>query len=739
MAEYLDKTGLTYLWSKIKAKFDAKADKTALDEKADKTALDAKADKTALDEKADKTTVNALGKRIDNLIMPSGKESSAEVIDARNGYDGTTYDTLGTAIRTQVNDLNEHLVTYSVKLDRFKQLKLFAIKNGENFVVRSEDGTNMTPAYLKFYNSNGQQLAEYSLLDYKTPKRNITYTNDDSYYITIAGGTAQNIIVEKVDDNLHYYFSNTAEKYIYDNALKVHLGELDLKKDFNARIGDIIVCENTNGDEFTVQFLSMFDEHGQQCANYSLRDYHTPKRFFVFNSSNGNDCTKIKLSGGSAQDVIIYNLSLTANEYYYENISQLTSDVDVVYGNTENSIAIRNLYELYSFNVSKGDTISFSSVDGSNMTPEYIRLYSAYGKEISYRSLKDFHTNLRTVTYEEDEQIKYIALTGGTAQDIIVKNISKSIRDVINDQTSVINRNNLMLKSLDVTEKVKEYQSKISNGLSNESFIFFTDAHTMQHNYTNSVNKSSYQIVNNYLIDKIKTYKDNTCVDFVIDGGDWLQDSDTAEDAKMHLGIVNGKCKTLGKCYHLVGNHDTNYQGSTTLDNETITNIMFRDFGKTYYSFNGKNTKFYCLNSGLDNKNTLNDFDNAQIEWLCSSLGEDSSENIAICTHIWWNGNEDAKTVFSNAITNIVNAYNNRGTYGTHNFENARGKIKFVLSGHTHKDLTETLATGTVVVSSINSGYGNNSFDMVYADYSNSKLYFVRVGVGENREFDLIS
>ena len=39
MAEYLDKTGLTYLWSKIKAKFDAKADKTALDAKADKKQL----------------------------------------------------------------------------------------------------------------------------------------------------------------------------------------------------------------------------------------------------------------------------------------------------------------------------------------------------------------------------------------------------------------------------------------------------------------------------------------------------------------------------------------------------------------------------------------------------------------------------------------------------------------------------------------------------------------------------
>lgn len=87
MAEYLDKTGLTYLWSKIKAKFDAKADKTALDAKADKT------------------TADALGKRIDNLILSSGTESSAEVVDARTGYDGTKYDTLGTAIRKQVSEL----------------------------------------------------------------------------------------------------------------------------------------------------------------------------------------------------------------------------------------------------------------------------------------------------------------------------------------------------------------------------------------------------------------------------------------------------------------------------------------------------------------------------------------------------------------------------------------------------------------------------------------------------------
>ena len=56
-----------------------------------------------------KPAVDALGKRIDNLILSSGNESSAEVIDARAGYDGTAYETLGTAIRSQINSLSNDI------------------------------------------------------------------------------------------------------------------------------------------------------------------------------------------------------------------------------------------------------------------------------------------------------------------------------------------------------------------------------------------------------------------------------------------------------------------------------------------------------------------------------------------------------------------------------------------------------------------------------------------------------
>lgn len=103
MAEYLDKTGLTYLWSKIKAKLDAKTD--------------------------------ALGKRIDNLILSSGNESSAEVIDARTGYDGTAYDTLGKAIREQVNDIYadlENLINKRYRLHNDKSRIIYSDLITEN-------------------------------------------------------------------------------------------------------------------------------------------------------------------------------------------------------------------------------------------------------------------------------------------------------------------------------------------------------------------------------------------------------------------------------------------------------------------------------------------------------------------------------------------------------------------------------------------------------------------------------
>lgn len=56
--------------------------------------------------------IKTTNSRIDNLIVSSGSDSSAEVIDARTGYNGTAYETLGKAIRTQV--ANKRAFTYNL-------------------------------------------------------------------------------------------------------------------------------------------------------------------------------------------------------------------------------------------------------------------------------------------------------------------------------------------------------------------------------------------------------------------------------------------------------------------------------------------------------------------------------------------------------------------------------------------------------------------------------------------------
>ena len=175
----------------------------------------------------------ALNSRIDNLIAPSGAESSAEVVDARTGYDGTKYDTLGTAIRTQVDNLENDI-------DNYNKYNYDNYEYSENRLYI--DGLEKD----KYIDRNGSDIKDYSgwaLSDYLPVEKNEIYVwtfgipakdNVHNVYCAlfdanrkyIGSGnqeddTLENKALIKTDSNTAYVRISQDSKYFTNNAMLV--------------------------------------------------------------------------------------------------------------------------------------------------------------------------------------------------------------------------------------------------------------------------------------------------------------------------------------------------------------------------------------------------------------------------------------------------------------------------------------------------------------------------------------
>lgn len=295
-----------------------------------------------------------------------------------------------------------------------------------------------------------------------------------------------------------------------------------------------------------------------------------------------------------------------------------------------------------------------------------------------------------------------------------------------------------------IGEKCAEFAALMNNSENVESFIFFTDPHLAE-------NDNYEEQMRSYL-KTLKTYYDATPTSFVVCGGDWIGNSDTQKEACFKLGFIDGQMRSrFDKYYPVLGNHDTNYQGVTeegasahsgTLTNETVHNLMFRENGGLYYSFNAQNTKFYVLDSGTDWDNTMTNYRWEQVEWLANQLLQDDAQHIAVVVHMMFSSGN----LFGMAgyILSVFRAYNDRSSLTIDNgtvfdFSAATGRIEFVISGHTHEDKVMVVNEIPVVVTT-NMRNGNTpTFDLCMADYTNRKLHMVRVGSGENRTVELYS
>lgn len=377
------------------------------------------------------------------------------------------------------------------------------------------------------------------------------------------------------------------------------------------------------------------------------------------------------------------------------------------------------------------DRLLFSSAGGTKIDYEYVLTEDDLTKGVS--GIGAFTTVVSSDLSLRLSVIKYPYSTAATTVDASYDFVSS--------------KNN----SITTSAKLEEFGAITAVSTDFDCFLFFTDPHIFQHD----VNETGMENA----IGEIEYAFNNTPTDFVLCGGDWLQNNDTPTQAAAKLGRINGimEGKFKENYYPILGNHDTNYQGvdasgnanSGTLDNETLTRLWFRRFGKMYYSFKSHlGTRFYVFDTGTDWVSTMNDYRWTQIDWFANQLTANDDKHSAIALHIITN-QETSSDIDSNGLITqllaeniflVAQAYNAKTSITlngiAYDFSKTSGKIAFTIAGHSHFDYLVVYKDIPICITTL--ATYTPTFDLCCIDYANAKLKMVRIGSGSNRELDIV-
>ena len=344
----------------------------------------------------------------------------------------------------------------------------------------------------------------------------------------------------------------------------------------------------------------------------------------------------------------------------------------------------------------------------------------------------------------------YIVLKNGYANPdgrLFELSIAKQVEQMKNEGIEDTFNSSLYIDTVDWRIKTEAFSKLLKETDKIETFLFFTDPH-----YMGAGESTSFEANMKKHIGTIEKYYNSTPMNFLVCGGDWLNNNDTKDHACFKLGWIDGFMHDkFKKYYSVIGNHDTNYQGIDTtgseartgrLDVNTLRNLWYRDYDNLYYSFNSINSRNYVLDTGIDWVVNMDEYKWSQLDWLCKDLIQNNPEHASIFMHIVYNSDPNNITPLAQNLGLVIEAYNNHTALTlnevVYDFTSITGHIDFVMAGHIHADANITLG-GVPCILTLNSGKTSSypSFDMVLVDYDAHKLKCIRVGYGEDREFDI--
>lgn len=266
----------------------------------------------------------------------------------------------------------------------------------------------------------------------------------------------------------------------------------------------------------------------------------------------------------------------------------------------------------------------------------------------------------------------------------------------------------------------------------NESFIFFTDPHLS--GLSNEHIRAA--------LEQLSSYYHEGDFDFCLCGGDWLNKDESYSEAYQTLDYVTGTADELfsGCYYTVVGNHDSNYQGSSRLSQQVINDLLFGEGKKAYYAFETEKTNWMVFDTGIDWESDMTEYRWEQLEWFASELKANMKQHIMVALHIFCN----SSTVqpFAENIMALSETFNRRGTIvlndESYDFSDVTGKIACFLCGHNHVDIVYDTYSIPVICTTNFMKDKVYTFDLCHLDWKSEKLIMKRIGFGEDRQVNLV-
>ena len=646
-----------------------------------------------------------------------------------------------------------------------------SIASGEKFcIMYTRPSTNWT--YFYGYDSNGTQYSNPILSTNLSEGINIITAPGDIASIGWADSSTTTSGI--------YKFSVVAYDSVFSEANEaLQLANYVVpvvdtycycKNIIGAKPGVLYPCEVENGTPLTVSTA----DGNNITTNNTYINFYDEKRTYIkqFNFYNGYSSRSFTYDGSATAKYVAFTgnqfpLQLergstkTTYQPYFSNAKDLTQIIDDGYFNYDlgvndvlggtliNGIPSSNTSRIYSreFNVMSGDYISFNNVDNAKLQYTVV----TYNADGSYNTQTSWRTS--AYTFSSDSKIRLLigmsdyseipAADYGAVAKTVTLHLSEEnqFRQLMGSPNYVP-----IVSDPDHDTKTQEFAAKY-NGVGNaSSFIFFSDPHILSSGGKSAFYNKLYKYTG-----LIGEYFDKLSTAFVLCGGDWLEWTDTPAVALWKLNLMQGRVRELfgERYYPAFGNHDNNYQGTEeagvkTLSRQIIRDVMFPYWDNTYYTFKMPEARFYVLDTGTDWNQAMDVDDRwAQIAWLAEQLAENDDPHSAICMHILWNASDSTSiATFANNVQALVGAYNSHTTITlnsvTYNFTGCVGKVGFIIGGHLHADKSDTTNYSVPIIATINTQAGGGSFDLVIADWTDGKLYMVRVGSGDNRTFNIV-